>query len=231
MEALAGLVGRECAIATLRMPVGIYHRAADVIVFGIQPRAFAVLVYHGGAMLAAHMEHILIGIRAVWRVAVVALTVGHGVLDDGEFVEVAEVALIYAHLAVNLVTGCDAAVSQAPLVQRIRADVDGEVIVLHPVSVYLGANGHGQVLATVRFGKFVPFSGIEVGVLAVGMQLPAVGAFDRHVHALHVSFFRHDREIEGRDSGGNGHADVVGEDGRRSGHLADIIRSASASPQ
>ena len=162
--------------------------------------------------------------------AVIALAVGHGVFDYGEFIEVAEIPLIYPHLAVHLVPRGNPAVSQSPLVKRVGAYMNLEVVVLHPVAVYLCAYGDGQRPTTILFRKLMPFLHVKVGVFAVGMQFVAASSLYSDVNPLNIALRIRYCKIEWRYSGGNGHVDVIREYGRKGIDPARLMRSASASP-
>ena len=87
MESLARLIGREGAVFPTRMPVGIDHRASQLIVAGLQPLALSVDLEHRGAMITSDMEDELLWIRLMGTVTVDAHARHLGVLDDGKLIE------------------------------------------------------------------------------------------------------------------------------------------------
>ena len=215
VEALSGLVGREGDVASRGMPVGIDHGTAQQFVLGLQPFALAVLLNHGGAVVATHVEDKLVGVGAVGGVAVEAGSGSLGVLNDGLFGEVGEVALVEPHVAVHLIARCDASVGEAPFVEGIGADCHGEVLILRPLSVSLHAGGERELRTAVLLQQRVPVVDVEVGPLAVGIQFATLAAAHGDVDDIGPVVARI-AEVERCDAHGNGDAHVVGID---RGHL------------
>ena len=187
-----------------RSPVQKLWRAVGL---GRDPFADAALLDQRGAVPAAEVEEELLRVRRVGRVAVHALARGERALDDGLLHEGVDVALIDADVAVGRVAGGDLAVGDAVIRQWRVADVDGEVLPLGPAAVLVAQDRDGEGAAGVPAGERMPFADGEGGPAAAGPELAAPAA--GHVHEHAVEFFRQ-VEIQRRDTGRNGHADVVG---------------------
>ena len=161
--------------------------------------------------------------------AVIALPVGHGVFNYREFIKISEVSLIYAHLAVYLISRGDAAVCEPPLVERSLAHADSEVIILHPLAGYFSTYCHCQFLSLVPGRELMPFVDIELCKFPVCVKFIAVGAFHSHIHTVCLPIGRDNGKIERSDLHRYGHANVVGKNGRHGGHLFHVIRLVAAS--
>ena len=125
-------------------------------------------------------------------------------------VERGEVALIDAHLAVNLVAGGDFAIGEPPCSEWVRADVDEEVEKLLPLAVSPCADGDGELAALVVFQELPPFVEVEVGIFAIGVYAAFLRAFHHDVDDI-VVVIGHG-EVERCDAHGDGHPHVVGVD-------------------
>ena len=225
VESLARLIRREGAILAARVPVGIDHRAAQLVIAGLEPLAAAVRLYHRGPVVAAHVEHEPRGVGPVGRVAVDAHAGHLRVLQDGRLVERGEVALVESHVTIHLVARCDAAIGESPGVHGMGADVDLEVAVLLPPVALAGADGECQLATLVAGRQRVPVVDVEVGKVALGMQFAALRAAHHHVdHLGAVS----DIEVQRRDFRRDGHARVVGVDLRQPVSLCRVHRARCA---
>ena len=209
MEALARLVGAVGAVLAGGVPVRIDHRAAQLVVGGLEPFTFAVLLHHGGTMLAAYMEGKLAGVGLVGGMAVVAQTACLRVLDDGRLVKVGKVALVDTHLAVHLVAGSYAAVGKSPFLQFVRTYPDVEVLVLGPFPALLYTYGDREFAALVLCQQVVPLVYLKFGMVAVGVQLAASCTFYHDIHRLAVA--ARIVEVEGGNAYGYRYPCVVGE--------------------
>ena len=182
-------------------------------------------------MIPSDMKQELLRIRTVGSMAVVALTVGHGIFNYRKLIEITEVPLVNAHFAVDLISGSDTTVGETPLVKRIFTYVDMEVFVLKPLAVYFRAYRHSQLLSSVLFGELMPLLDVEVSVFPVGMQFLSVCAFYRYVNTFRFFLLIQHGKIEGRDFRWNSHIYIIGEYLRKRRHLFNIMRMVSTSPQ
>ena len=90
---------------------------------------------------------------------------GHlGVDEERLLAEGGEVALVDAHAAVELVGWRDAPIGDAPCLQVVGTDEDGEGGILCPLAIALGADGHGELAAAVLLYQTVPLVDGDVGV-------------------------------------------------------------------
>ena len=229
METLVGLVGAVGNPLSRWMPIGIDHGAFERVVLRFQYFHVSVLRYECAAIGATDVEGELLGRSAVACVAVEACAGHCGVDENRLLIEVAQVALVESHLAVDLVAGRDKAISQSPLAERIRGDVDREVTILFPLAAALDEDRERQLAALVLFREFVPVVHIEVCVVATCLHLTALRAFHHDVHGLGI--LAHRVEVQWRDVHGDGRARIVGEDLRLSVDLRGVGRLVAARGQ
>ena len=226
METLVSLVRRVGTILARWVPVGIDHGAVERVVLRLEPLVLSVVADEGGAVVAADVERDVVGVCAVLRVAVDAGARRCLVVEDRALVEVAEVALVDAHVAIDLVARGDATVGQSPFVEGVGTDRHLEVFVLCPASVVLHTYGERQVAAFVLLGQCMPVVDIEVDIIAVGVQLTALTAFDDDVDA--VVGAAGEVEVHWCDACGNRHAGIFRIDGRQFVHHCSILRGGGA---
>ena len=154
------------------------------------------------------VEGELFGRSTVACVTVEAST-GHGSVDeDGLLVEVAQVALVESHLAVDFVAGRNKAVGESPLAERVRGDIDREVAILLPLAAALDVYREHELSAFVGFGETVPLINVEVGIVATGFHLATLRTFHHDVHGLGIP--AHRTEVERGDVHGDGCTRIVG---------------------
>ena len=158
------------------------------------------------------MEEELRRVGGVGRVAVHALAGRERAFDDGLFPERMDVALIDADGAVGGVTRRNLAVGDAIIVERHVADVEDEIAPLGPGSVFTAQYGEVERSASVAGGEAVPFLHGKIGPAAARLEFSAVAARDADEDAV-VPVGQ--VEVQGRDPGGDSHADIVGIDGRQ----------------
>ena len=133
---------------------------------------------------------------------------GHGSVDeDGLLVEVAQVALVESHLAIDFVAGRNKAVGESPLAERVRGDIDREVAILLPLAAALDVYREHELSAFVGFGETVPLINVEVGIVAAGFHLATLRTFHHDVHGLGIP--AHRAEVEGCDVHGDGCTGIV----------------------
>jgi hypothetical protein len=137
-----------------------------------------------------------------------------------------QVALVDADIAAHLIAWGDAAIGQPIVVERMGADVDGEVTPLRPLAVLAGADADGQVGVTVLLGQLAPVVDVEVGPVAADVQLSALLATHLDVHQLDALV----GEVEAQrgDACGDGDANIVGPDGRQGVTLDGVLGLAAA---
>ena len=87
-------------------------------------------------MVTTHMEGKLIGIGSVCRMTVETGTRRCGILKDCRFLEITQVALIDAQLAIHLIARSYATIGQAPVLQFVWADMDIEVLIFEPFTIF-----------------------------------------------------------------------------------------------
>ena len=207
MESLTRLIGRESAVFTTGMPVGIDHRTTQLVVAGLQPLALALDLEHRGAMIATDVEDELLRIRLMGTMTVDAHAWHLGVLDDGKLVEVREVALVEAHLTEHLVAWGDTAIGQSPLVEGIRTDAYLKVLILAPLALAQHADSESQLSALVLSRQLVPVVDIEIGEVALHMQFSALAAFHHDIYCIDI--VSHGIEVQGGDLCRYRHVDIV----------------------
>ena len=214
-EALADGVDGAGEPAAVGMPVAVGHVAERAVGLGGDPFADAVFLDEGGAVCAPEMEEELRRVGGVGRMAVHALAGRERAFDDGLFPERMDVALVDADGAVGGVTRRNLAVGDAVFVERHVADVEDEIAPLGPGSVFTAQYGEMERSAGVAGGEAVPFLHGEIGPAAARLEFSAVAARDADEDAV-VPVGQ--VEVQGRDPGGDGHADIVGIDGRQFFH-------------
>ena len=207
METLVGLVGAVGNPLSRWMPIGIDHGAFERVVLRFQYFHVSVLRDECAAIGATDVEGELLGRSAVACVAVEACAGHCGVDENRLLIEVAQVALVESHLAINFVAGRNKAISQSPLAERIRGDVDREVTILFPLAAALDEDRERQLAALVLFRELVPVVHIEVCVVATCLHLTALRAFHHDVHGLGI--LAHRTEVEGCDVHGDGCTGIV----------------------
>ena len=87
-------------------------------------------------MVTTHMEGKLIGIGSVCRMTVETGTRRCGILKDCRFLKVTQVALIDAQLAIHFIAWSYATVSKSPVLQFVWADMDIEVLIFEPFTIF-----------------------------------------------------------------------------------------------
>ena len=97
------------------------------------------------------------------------------VLYDGIFLESGKITLIKSHLTIHLIPRCNTTISESPLIQRIRTDINGEVLILSPFIVFQHTDGKGQHSSLVLFCQFMPVGYIKVGIFSINMQFSTFG--------------------------------------------------------
>ena len=173
-------------------------------------------------MLTTDVEGVLVGIGAVGSVAVDAGTRSSEIVEDGGLVECRQVALVYPHVAVDLITGSYPTVCQTPVADGVRADGHRKVLILSPLAILLHADGKCQRTALVLPGERMPVVEVELCIVAVGVDLAALRPFHRHVDT--VAIVAGNVEVHRSNAVGDGNAGVVGEDGRQFVDLRHILR-------
>lgn len=135
----------------------------------------------------------------------------HGsILQDGRLFEIAQIALIDAHLAVDLIARGDEPVGESPFAEWVVGDLDGEVAVLFPLSALPGIDREGELSSLVGLCELVPVVYVEVGVIAMGLYLPLLGSSYGDEDGLHA--IPYNVEVERRDVYRYRRSRVVGED-------------------
>ena len=87
-------------------------------------------------MVTTHMEGKLVRIGSVCRMTVETGTRCCRIFKDSRFLEITQVALIDAQLAIHLITRGNTTISQAPVLQFVWADMDIEVLILEPFTIF-----------------------------------------------------------------------------------------------
>ena len=171
--------------------------------------------------LAPDLHGELLRIGTVGRVAVEAAAGQRGLGQQWRFVEVVEAALVDAQVAAHLVARRNAAIDKPIVVERLGADVDGKVAVAQPSAAAPFAHADRYASARVQGCQAVPVVGVELHVgAALRVQASANGAGKLHVYALGGVALK--AKVERRNAGRDGHARIVGEDGRQSVHRANV---------
>ena len=141
VEGLPRLVGREGHKVLRRMPGRIDAAGDDGAVLELYLVRFAVLHDDGAAVVGAYMEQhafraahaIVVTVDAMVLLVVVFAVV----LIDGHLVEVREVALVDAQLAVKLIAGFDESVAEERI-DRLLCYAEGERLEADPAFGVLG---------------------------------------------------------------------------------------------
>ena len=204
------------------MPIGIDHAASKRVVYGFQELILTIAMYEGGSMTASHMKDILVRIGTIGGMAVDALVRCLGILQQGALVEIGQVALVEAHLAIDLVAGWDAAVGDAPGIEGFVAHHDLEVAIAGPLPLFLCTDGECQRSAFVLLYDLMPLVDVEVGIVSVGVNSASLRAFHLYVDSLHLVVCH--REVEWRNAHRDGDAYIVGIDIRQLVLLGCISR-------
>ena len=226
VESLTCLVGREGTILPAGMPIGIDHRATQLVIAGFQPFSLSVYLEHGGTMVATHMKDKLRGVGLMGRMAVDTHAWHLSILYDRILIEGREVALIEAHLTECLIAWSNTAVGQSPLIEGIRTDADRKVLVLLPLAVLQDTDGKGELSALVLLSQLVPIVYIKVSLIALNMHLTALRAAHHHIHAVDISL--HTVKVQWSDLCRNRHPDIVRIDRRQLTYLYRVLWSRTA---
>ena len=169
------------------------------------------------------MEHVLVRIGLIGGMAVDAHTVYLGIHQHGFLFKSGETALIESHLAVNLITGGNTAIGDAPFAEWIVADVDGEIAIGCPLPIFFGIHRYRELSALVLFQQLVPFVDVEVGKSTVGMEFTALDSFHGHIHCRHLVVGH--GKVQGGDIGRDGDLGIVRIDFRQMVCRHDILWS------
>ena len=121
-------------------------------------------------MVTTHMEGKLIGIGSVCRMTVEAGTRRCRILKDCRFLEITQVALIDAQLAIHFITWSYTTISQAPVIKSIWTDMDIEVLILRPVTLLFHINSNFQISTSILSKQMMPFIDIEICVVAFTLK-------------------------------------------------------------
>ena len=122
-------------------------------------------------MIASHVEDELRGICLMGRMTIDAHAWHLGILKDGVLIERGEIALIQSHVTEHLIAWGDASIGQSPLLKGIGTNSNAEVLILFPLSVFPDTDSKGQFSAFVLLRQGVPLVDIEIGKVALHMNL------------------------------------------------------------
>ena len=177
-------------------------------------------------MVTSDMEDKLRGIRLMRRMAVDTHARHLGILKNGVFIESREVALVESHMTVNLIAWSDTPIGEPPLIEGVRTDADGEVLVLCPPTIFPDANSKRQLSAFVLLRQLMPLVNVKVGIVTLDMQFSTFGAFHNHIHQLNTGLKA--VEVQRGNLRRNRHPYIVGIDRWQLIYLRRILRFPSA---
>src|SRR5574344_1478712 len=112
------------------MPIGINHGTAQRIVLSLEQFMGATCQYIRSSMVTTHMKHHILRIRAVGGMTVYAHTRHLSIFKNGSLFKIGKIALIYAHVPINLISRSNKPVSHSPFIQSILAYIYAEVFIL-----------------------------------------------------------------------------------------------------
>jgi hypothetical protein len=163
-------------------------------------------------MLASEMEKELVGTGRICCMATHALTWEKGAFKDRVFLEIMDIPLVDADLAVGLISWCELTVCHSVILQRILADEDHEATELLPLAVLISGYCNRKSITYISLSELMPFPDIEPGIASLGLY--AVSSAVAHLRK-HLRIVIRKIEVKRSDTGRNGHADIIRKDFRQ----------------
>ena len=143
------------------------------------------------------------------------------ILKNSHLAEGGQLALVNPHFPIYLISWWYTAVCESPFLKAVATHLNLEILVLDPFTIVFHAYGKRECSPLVLRGQLMPFVNIEVGILAIDMQLATFFATHHHVHSL---VFPITIEIERSNLCWDGDTCIVGEYGRQLLHDRGILR-------
>ena len=166
-------------------------------------------------MVTTYMEGKLIRIGSVCRMTVKAGTRRCGILKDCRFLKVTQVALIDAQLAIHLIAWSNATISQAPVVKSVWADIDIEILILEPFTIFQYIHRDSEFSTLIFSQEVVPLLYIKVRILFSDRRDFLIGLRSSHTHYHFIHIVIRHIEIKRSDVDRNRNPNVIREDFRQ----------------
>ena len=191
------------------MPVRVYSPSYRTVSLGFKPLPLSFRLHDSRAMLSSQMEKELLGTGGICRMAAHALSRQQCAFNYRIFIEVMDVSLIYAYLAVGLISWSKLAVGHAIIIQRILAYKEHEGTELLPLPILVSCYCNRQSIPHIGFSKPVPFTYIETGIASLDSQDVSTTVADL-CKDLCILFRK--VEVQRSDSRRDGHTYIIRED-------------------
>ena len=166
-------------------------------------------------MIATHMEGKLIRIGSICCMTIETGTRCCGILKDSSLLKVTQVALIDAQLAIHLIARGDATIGQTPVVQFVWADMDIEILILEPFTIFQYIHRDSEFSTLIFSQEVVPLLYIKVRILFSDRRDFLIGLRSSHTHYHFIHIVIRHIEIKRSDVDRNRNPNVIREDFRQ----------------